>query len=349
MPTVTLAFEGQESDLINSTKNVGNAFDQLGNNAEALSDKARDTGGAFDVAEEGADTAERRFTGFYDTLGGTRDAFTALGDESLSTSDKLIALGQAGADLAGGFADFLIPVVRSLWTRLIETAAAQWVLTTAQTAWNAVTAAGTVVMNLLNAAFKANPIMFVASLVLILITAFIALWQNSEGFRNFFIGMWNGIKTVVGGVVDFIKSVWNGIPGFFGGLVNGIKNVFSGIGDFITGIFKGAVNAVITIINGVIWVINKIIDGLNLVPFVDIPHIPTIKKLQTGGKAMKSGLAFLHEGETVRSASESARGDGGVMELRVSGNGGLFEMIYNGFRTGELQLVDSAGNPIRVG
>jgi phage-related protein len=348
MPTVSLDFEGNESDLINSTKNVGTAFDKLGDNTKGLQDDTRNTGAAFETMGEGADTAETRFTGFYDTLGGTRDAFSALGDSSLSTSDKLIALGQAGADLAGGLADFVIPMVRSLWTRLMETAAAQYVLTAAQTVWNGVTAAGTVVMNLLNAAFRANPIGFVITVVLLLIGVFTALWEKSAGFRDFFIGMWNGFKSIVGGVVDFIKAVWNGIPGFFTGVVNGIKSVFSGIGDFMLSVFKGAVNAIITVINGVIWVINKIIDGLNLVPFVDIPHIPTIKKLQTGGRAMRSGLAFLHEGETVRSASESARGGSGASEMRITGSGGLFEMIYNGVRNGDIQLVDGSGNAIRV-
>lgn len=342
MPVVSLEFEGEESDLIGSTKNVGNAFDKLGDEADNVSKHVADGGKSFDVMEEGADTAERRFTGFYDTLGGTRDAFAALGDESLSTSDKLIALGQAGADLAGGLVDFVIPMVRSLWTRLIETAAAQTILTAAQTAWNTITSVGTTLMEGLNAAMKANPILFIVGLIATLVTAFLFLWNTSEGFRNFFIGMWNGIKGVVGGVIDFIKDVWNGIPGFFRGIVDGIKNVFSGIGDFIKNIFKGAVNTVIDIINGVIWVLNKIVDGLNLIPFVNIPHIPSIKKLQTGGRALKSGLAFIHEGETVRSASESARGGGeGGGTLQVTGDTTtfLYQMIDAGIRTGKLRLA----------
>ena len=46
-------------------------------------------------------------------------------------------------------------------------------------------------------------------------------------------------------------------------------------------------------------------------------------------------LAILQAGETVTPAG---RRPGGVVELRVTGSGGLYEAINNGLRTGQIQL-----------
>lgn len=345
MPTVSVDFEGNESDLVSAFDKVGASSKNMSDAVDSSGEKLRESGEAFNVMEEGADTAERRFTGFYDTIGGTRDALTALSDESLSTSDKLIALGQAGADLAGGLADFVIPMVRSLWTRLMETAAAQAVMTAAQTAWNAVTTAGAAVMNLLNTAMRANPILFVVGLVAALVGAFILLWNKSEGFRNFFIGMWNGIKSVVGGVIGWIVGAWNGMLTFFSNLVTGIGNIFSGIGNAIRNAFKGAVNFVIDMLNGVIGFFNKIIYGINLInPFDDIPPIPKIPRMHSGGVVPGSPgqevLAVLQAGERV-SMSGQGGGNGGAVEIRVGpgADKGVAELINYLVRKGYITAV----------
>lgn len=341
MTTVSVDFTGNEGDLVSAFDKVGAASKNMADSVEDSGSEMRNSGAAFDTMSEGADTAETRFTGFYDTLGGTRDALAALGDDSLSTGDKLIALGQAGADLAGGLAGFVIPMMQSLWQRIIATSAAQTVLTAAQTAWNAITAASTVAMGALNAVMRANPIMTVITIVGLLVTAFVLLWNKSEGFRNFFIGMWNGIKSVVGNIVDFIVAVWNGIPGFFQGVINAIKNIFSGIGNFIKDVFKGAINFVIDILNGGIWVLNKLIDGINLIPGVDIPHIPKIPRLHAGGTVPgmpgEEVLTILQAGEHVGMKGQGGGGGG----LRVTGdvNTFLFKMINEGIRSGKIRLA----------
>ena len=48
---------------------------------------------------------------------------------------------------------------------------------------------------LLNAAMKANIIGLIVSLVIGLVAAFITLWKNNEGFRKFWINLWNKIKS----------------------------------------------------------------------------------------------------------------------------------------------------------
>lgn len=59
---------------------------------------------------------------------------------------------------------------------------------------------------LLNLAMKANIIGLIVSLVLGLVAAFITLWKNNEGFRNFWIKLWDKIKAVGASALSYIKG-----------------------------------------------------------------------------------------------------------------------------------------------
>lgn len=61
-----------------------------------------------------------------------------------------------------------------------------------------------------NAALAANPIGIVVTAIAALVAAFIYLWNNCEGFRNFWINLWENIKEIfniaVEGVVKFFTE-----------------------------------------------------------------------------------------------------------------------------------------------
>jgi hypothetical protein len=61
----------------------------------------------------------------------------------------------------------------------------------------------------LNAAMKANPIGLIITAITLLVGAFMYLWNNCEGFRNFWIGLWEGIKGAVKIGVNGIISMLN--------------------------------------------------------------------------------------------------------------------------------------------
>ena len=50
-----------------------------------------------------------------------------------------------------------------------------------------------------------------------LIAIFVVLWNKCEGFRNFWKGLWEGIKNIVSTVVEALK-------GFFTGVIDFVKN-----------------------------------------------------------------------------------------------------------------------------
>ena len=54
----------------------------------------------------------------------------------------------------------------------------------------------------LNTTLLANPIVLIVAAIAALVAAFIYLWNNCDGFRNFWIGLWDKIKSVASTVKD---------------------------------------------------------------------------------------------------------------------------------------------------
>ena len=129
-----------------------------------------------------------------------------------------------------------------------------------------------------NLALAANPIGLVVIAIAGLVAAFVTLWNKCEGFRNFFINMWEGIKKIGSSVANFIGSI-------FESKINTVK---------------GIINGVISIINGAIGAINKLkVDIPDWVPKyggstfgLNIPKIPT---LASGGIVDNPTIAMVGE------------------------------------------------------
>ena len=68
------------------------------------------------------------------------------------------------------------------------------------------------------AVLSANPVGAVIAIITVLVTTFITLWNNCEGFRNFWIGLWNGITDKIESAKNKIKNVIDTIKGFFNGM-----------------------------------------------------------------------------------------------------------------------------------
>lgn len=96
------------------------------------------------------------------------------------------------------------------------------------------------IIKTLNTTMKANPIGLVITLVGLLVTAFVTLWNNCEGFRNFWIGLWDNIKAIVAAVVEWLKNALISVAGFFTDLWSNIKKVFSVVGTWFKDIFSKA-------------------------------------------------------------------------------------------------------------
>ena len=109
-------------------------------------------------------------------------------------------LGEIGTALAAS-----MPQLSGIFENLVPIVGA---LTTAFVAYKVVTLATAAAQGVLNAVMALNPIGLIVAAIAALVAAFVILWNKSEAFRNFWIGLWEGIKNVVLTVVEFIKENW---------------------------------------------------------------------------------------------------------------------------------------------
>lgn len=117
-----------------------------------------------------------------------------------------------------------------------------------------------------NAAMKANPIGLVISLIAGLVAGFLYLWNTSEEFRNFWIGLWETIKTAASGVWEAIKSAadnvitalktgWEAFTTFFSTLWTNISNAVSTAWEFIKNVVSVGLQTIGLIISAAVQII----------------------------------------------------------------------------------------------
>jgi phage-related protein len=112
-----------------------------------------------------------------------------------------------------------------------------------------------------NAVLMANPIALVVAALVGLVAAFIYLWNNVEGFREFWKSAWNTIKSLVKSAWTAIrkyfsdawaaiKKTWSAVTAYFRGIWAGIKSAFNSVKTWFSQIFRNAWNGIKSIWNG---------------------------------------------------------------------------------------------------
>ena len=126
----------------------------------------------------------------------------------------------------------------------------------------------------INAVMLANPIGIVIVAITALVAGFVYLWNNCEGFRQFWINLWENIKLVVStavqnvknflsGIVDFIRNNWqalltllvNPFAGAFALLYNNCASFRNFINTFLNNL-KTVITSVLTAVKS--FVINAV-------------------------------------------------------------------------------------------
>lgn len=97
---------------------------------------------------------------------------------------------------------------------------------------------------LLNAAMKANIIGLIVSLVIGLVAAFVTLWKNNEGFRNFWIKLWDKIKSSCASAVKWIKGKFNDLKGVVSNVGKWFGDIKKTISDKIDGAWQSVKKAI---------------------------------------------------------------------------------------------------------
>lgn len=182
-----------------------------------------------------------------------------------------------------------------------------------------------------------NPVVLIIAGIAALVAAIVILWNKSETFRNFILGVWQNIQQKFAALVAWfgqkkeqllgffrgipaffgnvfsqawanVKRAFSNVGSFFGGLWTTIKNKFSAIGTAIASAISGSVrsgingviNRIESIINGGISLINGAINLINKIPGVSIGKIGTLNlpRLAKGGIVDSATIAMIGEGQS---------------------------------------------------
>ena len=116
---------------------------------------------------------------------------------------------------------------------------------------------------LLNAAMLANPITWIVAGIMALVAAFVILWNECEGFRNFWINLWDKIKNAVSVFIDWCKNAWQSIKTAVADGINWIKEkVLVPISNFYIKWIKPPVDKCIEIITKMVEIVIGLYVGL---------------------------------------------------------------------------------------
>lgn len=113
----------------------------------------------------------------------------------------------------------------------------------------------TLAQKALNLAMSLNPIGIVIGLITALVAAFIYFWNTSEGFRNFWIGLWETIKSIFSSAVSWVSQKLSELATWFSQIWEGIKNTVSIVMEAIRSVIETVWNVIQSIIVFVITAI----------------------------------------------------------------------------------------------
>lgn len=141
---------------------------------------------------------------------------------------------------------------------------------------------------------------------------------------------------VLGGAIKGVKKILEPLSGIFNGIVDFVKGVFSGnweqAWNGVVNIFKNVFNLLPTfvenVINGIIWIINKLLEGVNWATSMigwEIDPIPevTLPRFRAGIDYVPHDkfVAYLDAGEAVLTAQEAEK----YRQSKREGRGSVFE------------------------
>ena len=95
----------------------------------------------------------------------------------------------------------------------------------------------------LNTAMKANIIGIIVSLIAGLVAAFIYLWNNCDEFRQFWLDLWEKLKSAFQSFIDWISPAIDSIKEFFVSLWEKISEIWDSIIESLTPLFEEIVGA----------------------------------------------------------------------------------------------------------
>ena len=159
-------------------------------------------------------------------------------------------------------------------------------------------------MAILNTVLLANPIGLIVGAIGALVAAFVYLWNTSDGFRNFWIEVWNNIKEFTGTAIETIKNFFTQtIPQAIDNMILWFQTLPTRIGEWlqqtITGVSEWATNMWTKAVETGTNFINAIVEFFSTLParigyFISFALVSVVKwGVDMWNKAGETGEKFI--------------------------------------------------------
>lgn len=250
-------------------------------------------------------------------------------------------------DLASGaisVIEALSPVIGAVAGAIITYKGAVLLWNAAETAKNVVMGISTAAQWALNVAMTANPIGIVIVAIGALVGAFIVLWNKSEGFRNFWINLWEKVKAIV-------TSAWEGIKAGFEKIKNGISAVkekvstmWNGVKEKTSELWGGVKNVVSEKLNNIKSTYDAHGGGLKGATFAAIEGVK--EYYRTGYDAINQ-LTGGKLGEVVNKVSEKMEAVKGKFSEAFGNVKNTVMTIFENIKNGITEKISAAVNKVK--
>lgn len=224
-----------------------------GGGLASFQQQAKDSTGGIQTSMDNLKTAIATGMGNIIESFGSEKIASALNGLKKIVQDVFSALGKAiqfVVDNSDFFVGALTAMAAGIATYVGYTTAIN-IMTKGWKSLEIVQKAVTAAQWLMNTAMNANPVGLVVAGIAALVAAFVVLWNKSEAFRNFWIGLWEGIKSAAQPIIEAlsqwfseawekIKEVWQPVSEFFSNLFVSIGETVKPIIDSISSAFKEA-------------------------------------------------------------------------------------------------------------
>lgn len=201
------------------------------------------TGAAGELDKTLGDTASKRVLAMQRGFEEWRDSIVGVDGPLGDVATGVMAFG-GDALAAGSQIAMMVTAIASFGGFAKIATAAQWL-------WNA--------------AMSANPIGIIILAVAALVAGFVWAWNNIDGFKEFFISVWEKMKEVFSSVVDFFKQQWENLVTIFTAVLNGIKVAWDAVWGFIKGAFEFYIGIYISIWKGFTGAIEWVLNGVKAI------------------------------------------------------------------------------------
>lgn len=226
---------------------------------------------------------------------------------TLAIANRVAVAAQAVANTASAAASRVAAAASAAWNlavrllttnlilqkvQLVASQVATVALTVAQTAARAATTAWAVATRLLNAAWRANPIGVVITVITLLVAAIVLAYKKSSTFRSIVQSLWGVLKKVGAYIAGFFIAAWNRMRASIDFVINVVKLVINWFRKIAVPAALAAIKRQFGLVRDAAqWVIDKVKSVIKWLKDIAVPA--ALGKIKSAFNAARTAANWL--------------------------------------------------------